>query len=55
MESALAEGELSALLMKPYRPDEILEKISLAVLRTGKALDASDRGQCACTLKKAAD
>jgi len=40
MESALAEGELSALLMKPYRPDEILEKVSLAVLRTGKALDA---------------
>jgi PAS domain S-box-containing protein len=41
MESALAEGELSALLMKPYRPDEILEKISLAVLRTGKSLDAT--------------
>jgi CheY-like chemotaxis protein len=41
MESALAEGELSALLMKPYRPDEILEKVSLAVLRTGKALNAT--------------
>ena len=41
MESALAEGELSALLMKPYRPDEILEKVSLAVLRSAKALDAT--------------
>jgi DNA-binding response OmpR family regulator len=41
MESALAGGELSALLMKPYRPDEILEKVSLAVLRTAKALDAT--------------
>jgi two-component system, cell cycle sensor histidine kinase and response regulator CckA len=33
MESAMAEGEISALLMKPYRPDEILEKVSLAVLQ----------------------
>jgi PAS domain S-box-containing protein len=41
MESALAEGQLSALLMKPYRPDEILEKVSVAVLRTAKTLDAT--------------
>jgi two-component system, cell cycle sensor histidine kinase and response regulator CckA len=41
MESALAEGNLSALLMKPYRPEEILEKVSLALLRTGKILDAT--------------
>jgi two-component system cell cycle sensor histidine kinase/response regulator CckA len=41
METALAEGELSALLMKPYRPDEILEKVSLAVLRSAKALNAT--------------
>jgi two-component system cell cycle sensor histidine kinase/response regulator CckA len=41
MESALAEGSLSALLMKPYRPEEILEKVSLAVLETAKALDVS--------------
>jgi len=41
MESALADGELSALLMKPYRPDEILEKVSLAILRTAKALDVA--------------
>ena len=41
MESALAQGDLSALLMKPYRPDEILEKVSLAVLRSAKALHAT--------------
>jgi two-component system cell cycle sensor histidine kinase/response regulator CckA len=41
MESALAQGELSALLMKPYRPDEILEKVSLAVLETAKVLDVT--------------
>jgi CheY-like chemotaxis protein len=41
MESALAAGNLSALLMKPYRPEEILEKVSLALLRTGKILDAT--------------
>jgi PAS domain S-box-containing protein len=41
MESALAQGNLSALLMKPYRPEEILEKVSLAVLETAKALDVS--------------
>jgi two-component system, cell cycle sensor histidine kinase and response regulator CckA len=41
METALAGGELSALLMKPYRPDEILEKVSLAVLRSAKAPDAT--------------
>jgi two-component system, cell cycle sensor histidine kinase and response regulator CckA len=41
MESALAEGSLSALLMKPYRPEEILEKVSLAVLETAKALHVS--------------
>ena len=31
MESAMAEGELSALLMKPYEPEEILEKVSLVI------------------------
>jgi PAS domain S-box-containing protein len=45
MESALAEGELSALLMKPYRPDEILEKVSLAVLKTGKAWMPPDKNR----------
>jgi PAS domain S-box-containing protein len=40
MESALAEGELSALLMKPYQPNEIIEKVSLAVLRVAKSLNA---------------
>jgi PAS domain S-box-containing protein len=40
MESAMAEGELSALLMKPYQPNEIIEKVSLAVLRAAKSLNA---------------
>ncbi len=37
MESAMDQGELSALLMKPYQPDEIIEKVSLAVLRSAKS------------------
>jgi len=41
MESAMANGELSALLMKPYRPNEILEKVSLAALKTAKSLNAT--------------
>jgi PAS domain S-box-containing protein len=36
MESAMLDGELSAVLMKPYRPDEILQKISLAIMKAGK-------------------
>jgi PAS domain S-box-containing protein len=31
MESAMDQGELSALLMKPYRPEEIIEKVSSVV------------------------
>jgi PAS domain S-box-containing protein len=31
MESAMDQGQLSALLMKPYRPEEIIEKLSLVV------------------------
>ena len=41
MESAMDQGELGALLMKPYQPDEILEKISLAVLKAEKSLKAT--------------
>ena len=41
MESAMAEGKLSALLMKPYRPNEILEKVSLAALKTVKSVNAA--------------
>jgi PAS domain S-box-containing protein len=41
MESAMANGELSALVMKPYRPNEILEKVSLAALKTAKSLNAT--------------
>ena len=41
MESAMAEGKLSALLMKPYQPDEILEKVSLAILKAAKSLNAA--------------
>jgi DNA-binding NtrC family response regulator len=43
MESAMDQGELGALLMKPYQPDEILEKISLAVLKAEKSLKLRDR------------
>jgi nitrogen-specific signal transduction histidine kinase/ActR/RegA family two-component response regulator len=38
MESAMAEGKLSALLMKPYGPNEILEQISLALVNTARNL-----------------
>ena len=31
MESAMAQGELSALLMKPYQPEEIIEQVSLVI------------------------
>jgi hypothetical protein len=41
MESAMAEGKLSALLMKPYQPNEILEKVSLAILKAAKSLNAA--------------
>jgi PAS domain S-box-containing protein len=41
MESAMANGELSGLLMKPYRPNEILEKVSLAALKTAKSLNVT--------------
>ena len=40
MESAMDQGELSALLMKPYQPDEIIEQVSLAVLKA-KSLNAA--------------
>jgi DNA-binding NtrC family response regulator len=40
MESAMAEGELSALLMKPYEPEEILEKVSLAIRKAANSLSA---------------
>jgi two-component system, cell cycle sensor histidine kinase and response regulator CckA len=35
-ESAMRDGELSGVVMKPYRPNEILEKISLAVTKSPK-------------------
>jgi two-component system, cell cycle sensor histidine kinase and response regulator CckA len=41
MESAMAQGELSALLMKPYQPNEIIEKVSLAVLKAAKSFSAA--------------
>jgi two-component system cell cycle sensor histidine kinase/response regulator CckA len=40
MESAMAEGELSALLMKPYEPEEILEKVSLVIRKAANSLNA---------------
>jgi len=41
MESAMDKGELSALLMKPYQPNEIIEKVSLAILKAAKTLNAA--------------
>jgi CheY-like chemotaxis protein len=41
MESAMDQGELSALLMKPYQPDEIIEQVSLVVLKAAKSLNAA--------------
>jgi PAS domain S-box-containing protein len=41
MESAMDQGELSALLMKPYQPNEIIEKVSLAILKAAKSLKAA--------------
>jgi hypothetical protein len=38
MESAMDQGELSALLMKPYRPEEIIEKVSLVVSKAARSL-----------------
>jgi two-component system, cell cycle sensor histidine kinase and response regulator CckA len=40
-ESAMRDGELSGVVMKPYRPNEILEKISLAVMKTAKPFAVS--------------
>ncbi|HXV84272.1 MAG TPA: response regulator, partial [Candidatus Binatia bacterium] len=40
MESAMDQGELSALLMKPYQPNEIIEQVSLVVLKSAKSLNA---------------
>ena len=40
MESAMARGELNALLMKPYEPDEILEQVSLAIGKAAGSLNA---------------
>src|SRR5262249_55166491 len=39
MESAMAQGELSALLMKPYQPEEILEQVSLAIGKAAGSLN----------------
>jgi two-component system, cell cycle sensor histidine kinase and response regulator CckA len=36
IESALARGELSAIIIKPYRLDEVLEKINLAASKVGR-------------------
>ena len=36
IESALARGELSAIIIKPYRLDEVLEKINLAAAKVGR-------------------
>ena len=41
MEIAMDQGELSALLMKPYQPNEIIEQVSLAVLKAAKSLKAA--------------
>jgi CheY-like chemotaxis protein len=41
MESAMDKGEISALLMKPYEPNEIIEKVALAVLKAAKTLNAA--------------
>jgi PAS domain S-box-containing protein len=38
MESAMDQGQLSALLMKPYRPEEIIEKLSLVVSKVARSL-----------------
>jgi len=40
-ESAMRDGELSGVVMKPYRPNEILEKISLAVMKSAKRFPVS--------------
>ena len=40
IEAALANGELSGIIMKPYRLDEVLEKIASAVVKTRKNLTA---------------
>ena len=40
MESAMDQGQLSALLMKPYRPEEIIEKLSLVVSKAARSLTA---------------
>ena len=40
MESAMDQGQLSALLMKPYRPEEIIEKLSLIVSKAARSLTA---------------
>jgi CheY-like chemotaxis protein len=40
-ESAMRDGELSGVVMKPYRPNEILEKISLAVMKTANPFPVS--------------
>jgi len=39
MESAMARGELNALLMKPYEPEEILEQVSLAIGKAAGSLN----------------
>jgi len=39
MESAMARGELNALLMKPYEPEEILEQVSLAISKAAGSLN----------------
>jgi CheY-like chemotaxis protein len=36
IESALARGELSAIIIKPYRLDEVLEKINLAAAKVAR-------------------
>jgi CheY-like chemotaxis protein len=36
IESALARGELSAIIIKPYRLDEVLEKINLAAAKVDR-------------------
>ena len=40
IEAALANGELSGIIMKPYRLDEVLEKVASAVVKTRKNLSA---------------
>ena len=42
IEAAMAKGELSAVITKPYRLDEVLEKIAAAVVAVGGPVNTAD-------------